>query len=225
MKAKLAFALAVEFLVFAALLFGTAGTLRWIAGWVFMALFFIFALMISIMLLRHDPALLEERLRPIIQKDQAMWDKILIPIVVGLFCAWMALMGLDAVRFRWSAMPVWLQGIGVAGLLWSMYITYATYRENPYLAAVVKIQNDRGHKVVSTGPYAIVRHPLYAGMLLMFPSIALMLGSWYGVAGSILLMVAISLRAVLEERELQVHLPGYSDYAKQVRFRLLPFVW
>ncbi len=225
MKAKLTVALSLEFLVFAALLFGAAGTFKWIAGWVFMALFFIFALVISIMLLRHDPALLEERLRPLIQKDQPKWDKILMPIVAVVFCGWIALMGLDAVRFRWSTMPVWLQGIGVAGLLWSMYITYATYRENPYLAAVVKIQTDRGHKVVSTGPYAIVRHPLYAGVLLMLPSIALMLGSWYGVAGSVLLIAGISVRAVLEERELQARLPGYADYARRVRFRLVPHVW
>ena len=96
-----------------------------------------------------------------------------------------------------------------------MYITYATCWENPYLAAVVKIQTDRGQQVVSTGPYSVVRHPLYAGMLLMFPSTGLMLGSWYGVAASIPLAVTLMVRAVLEERELQTRLPGYSDYMKQ----------
>ena len=175
MKAKLILTLGAEFLVFAALLFGAAGTLRWIAGWVFMALFFAFSLVVSNMLIRHDPALLEERLSGLYQKDQPKWDKVLIPIVVIAFIGWMALMGLDAVRFRWSAMSAWLQVIGAAGLLVSMYITYATCWENPYLAAVVKIQTDRGQQVVSTGPYGVVRHPLYAGMLLMFPSTGLML--------------------------------------------------
>ncbi|MGA9568150.1 MAG: isoprenylcysteine carboxylmethyltransferase family protein [Candidatus Korobacteraceae bacterium] len=225
MKTKLAFALGIEFLAFAALLFGAAGTLNWFAGWVFMAMFFVFALAVSIMLIRHDPALLEERLSGLIQKDQPSWDKVLIPIVAILFCGWMALMGFDAVRFRWSTVPLWLEVAGAAGLLVSMYITYATCWENPYLAAVVKIQTDRGHHVVSTGPYAVVRHPLYAAMLLMFPSTALMLGSWYGVAASLVLGAALSVRAVFEERELEARLPGYSDYAKQVRYRLVPFVW
>jgi protein-S-isoprenylcysteine O-methyltransferase Ste14 len=225
MKTKLALALSAEFLVFVALLFGAAGTFKWVAGWVFMALYFVFALLVSIMLIRHDPGLLEERLHSIIQKGQPKWDKVLIPIVAILFCGWIALIGLDAVRFRWSAIPMWLQVAGAAGLLVSMYITYATCRENPYLAAVVKVQTDRGHKVVSTGPYALVRHPLYAGMVLMFPSIGLTLGSWYGVAASLLLAVTLMVRAVLEERELCAHLPGYSDYMMRVRHRLVPYVW
>ncbi len=225
MKAKLILTLGAEFVVFAALLFGTAGTLQWRAGWVFMALFFIFALVLSGMLIRHDPALLEERLSGLFQKDQPRWDKVLIPIVATAFIGWMALMGLDAVRYRWSAMSAWLQVIGAAGLLVSMYITYATCWENPYLAAVVKIQTDRGQQVVSTGPYSVVRHPLYAGMLLMFPSTGLMLGSWYGAAASIPLAVTLMVRAVLEERELQTGLPGYSDYMKRVRYRLVPSVW
>jgi len=225
MGARAWLAIGIEFFVFAGILFGSAGTLRWPAAWAFLVLFFSSAVAITSQLARSDPALLNERLRPLIQKGQPRWDKALMSTIAVLFIGWLVLMGLDAVRFGWSAMPLWLQAIGAAGVGLTMWISWRIFRENTFAAAVVKIQSDRGQRVISTGPYRIVRHPLYAGALPFFPSTALLLGSWYGVAGSIPLMAGLVLRTALEDRELRRRLDGYQGYAERVRYRLIPFIW
>jgi protein-S-isoprenylcysteine O-methyltransferase Ste14 len=122
-------------------------------------------------------------------------------------------------------MPVWLQAAGAVGLIAGYGIIIRVLDENTFLAPVVKIQRRRGHHVISTGPYAVVRHPMYSGMSLMAASIALLLGSWVGLAASLLIIVGGALRAVMEERELSAGLEGYDDYAARVRYRLLPRVW
>jgi protein-S-isoprenylcysteine O-methyltransferase Ste14 len=225
MKAKVAVTLAVESLVFVALLFGGAGTLRWTAGWVYLALFFAGALWITARLARNDPALLAERMRSPIQKGQPLWDKILMPVLMVVWCGWLVLMALDAVRFRWSAMPVGLQWAGGASMVVAFAMFGRVFRENTFLSAVVKIQTDRGHRVISTGPYAIVRHPLYAAMLLYLPANALLLGSWYGLAASSVLAGCVVFRTAREDRELRRSLEGYAEYARRVRYRLIPLVW
>ncbi len=225
MSAKVWIVLILEFLFFAALLFGSAGTLRWPAAWVFLGLFFGAALIITFMLARNDPALLDERMKPFIQKGQPIWDKIVMSAIATLFVGWVILMGLDAVRFRWSIVPVWLEAVGGLGAAFAMWICYRTFQENTFLAPVVKIQRERGHRVISTGPYRIVRHPLYAGVLLFFPSVALLLGSWYGLAATVLLIGGLVVRTALEDRELQRGLDGYEEYARRVPYRLAPFLW
>ena len=108
MAVKIWLTLAVEALIFSALLFGSAGTIRWPAGWAYLILFFVGASWITLFLARHDPALLAERMKMRVQKDQPLWDKVfLLAMTVG-WCGWLPLMGLDAIRFRWSVMPVWL---------------------------------------------------------------------------------------------------------------------
>lgn len=216
---------AVEGLVFAALLFGGAGTLRWGAGWVFFAAFFIPSTLMIHWLARNNPALLVERTRPPIQAGQPLWDRLIMAALLALFPAWLVLMGVDARRLGWSHMPPALQWIGCAGILAAMWIFHVSVRANTFLAVVVRIQAERGHEVVSSGPYAIVRHPLYAGALLLFVSSALLLGSWWGLLASVDLAAPLVLRTVLEDRELHRSLPGYADYARRVRWRLLPGVW
>jgi len=208
-----------------ALLFAPAGTLEWPAAWAFLAILAGASAVIEVMLVRHDPALLAERLRPPIQHGQKGWDKAWIAAFVPLFLAWLPLMALDAVRFGWSHVPVWLQGVGAGAVVACFYISYRAYRENTFLAAVVKLQADRGQHVVSTGPYAHVRHPLYAAAVLFLVGTALLLGSWYGLGGAVVLIAALALRAVLEERMLAAELPGYADYMHKVKYRLVPGVW
>ena len=213
-----------EFFVFAVLLFGAAGTLFWPAAWAFLLVFFGWKLVITVIIAHEDPALLDERTKSLLQEGQPPWDKMIVVAVVVLAAGWLVVMGLD-VRFHWSAMPIWLQWIGAAGVLTAIWIYHLTFRANTFLANVVKIQNERDHKVISDGPYAVVRHPLYAGVLLFLPMAALMLGSWVGLAFTPLVASLYIIRTALEDRELHQSLDGYSDYARRVRYRLIPLVW
>jgi len=214
-----------EFAVFAALLFVCAGTLLWPAGWAFMALFFSFALAIVLWLARKEPELLAERMSSPMQSGQPLWDKVFVVAVMVLFVAWLILMPLDAVRFGWSEVPGWLQIFGALGVVLSFYIMFLTFRENAYLAMVVKVQQDRGQSVVSTGPYRYVRHPMYASTLLFFPGSALLLGSWWGLMFCTVLLGLLVWRIPLEERMLENGLDGYDEYERNVRYRLIPHVW
>ena len=225
MGLKVWLTLAVEALIFSGLLFGAAGTIRWPAGWAYLILFFVGALWITLLLARHDPVLLAERMKLPVQKDQPFWDKVFLLAMTVAWCGWMVLMGLDAVRFRWSVMPVWLQCAGGVLMVLLFRVIARVCQENTFLVAVVKIQAERGHRVISTGPYAVVRHPLYAIMLILLPANALLLGSWYGLAASFVLSGGIAFRAAMEDRELQRGLEGYTEYAARVRYRLIPFVW
>jgi len=211
--------------VFILALFLPAGTFVWFSAWIYVAITFAFSIGLTAWLIRYDPALMAERLTGLRQADQKKWDKIFIRILLVGFFAWLATMGLDAARFRWSHVSILLQSIGAVLLLISFYLFYLTFRENTFLSPAVRIQKERGQKVVSTGPYRRVRHPMYAGFGLYVIGTALMLGSWLGVALGLLLIAAVAARAVFEERTLQRELPGYDDYMKSVRYRLIPGVW
>jgi len=216
---------AVWFACMAALLFIPAGTADWPAAWIYLAEMGLATLVITAWLARYNPALLAERMSPLIQRDQKKWDKLLMIVLIVLWCAWFMLMGLDAVRYGWSAVPPWAQALGALAILVAMYIFFLTVRVNSFAAPVVKIQTERGHKVVSDGPYAIVRHPMYAGALLLFAGTPLLLGSWWGLALAPVITVLLAARAVLEERTLARELDGYAEYAARVRYRLIPLVW
>jgi protein-S-isoprenylcysteine O-methyltransferase Ste14 len=206
-------------------LFLPAGTLAWVSGWIYVAVTFAFSIALTVWLARQDPELLAERLGGFRQPGRKRWDKIFIPILFVAFFAWLALMGLDAVRFCWSNMSILLQIAGCVLLPISFYVFYLTFRENPYLSPAVRIQKERRQKVISTGPYGHVRHPMYAGFILYVIGTALMLGSWLGVAFGMLLIGAVARRAIFEEQTLQQDLPGYDAYMKRVQYRLIPGIW
>ena len=222
---KLAVHTAVTMLVIALALFLPAGTLAWPEGWIFFALMFGLSTGESAWLIRHDPALMNERMSGVGRKDQEKWDKVLLAIVGVAFFAWLALMGLDAVRFRWSRVPVAVQGIGGLAFAFSFRMFHATFRENKFLSPAVRVQTDRAQTVVSTGPYARVRHPMYAAFVVFTIGASLLLGSWWGVAGAFVLIGLVARRAVLEERVLRERLPGYDEYMGRVRYRFVPGLW
>ncbi len=225
MSRKALLVMVADFLVIIGLLFIPAGTVGWVAGWIYIALLCGVTLLVVPMLVRNDPELLKERMSSPIQRNQPLWDKVFLPVFLLLFVAWLILMPLDAVRFGWSDVPVWLQVLGALGIVLSFYGWYLTYRENAYLYPVVKIQEERGQRVVMTGPYRYVRHPMYACSLLFFPATALLLGSWLGLLFSLVLIAMIILRTALEDRFLRSGLAGYARYAETVKYRLIPRVW
>jgi protein-S-isoprenylcysteine O-methyltransferase Ste14 len=212
------------FILFALALFLPAGSLTWLAGWVFLILFFGFFTIVNIWLFKHNPGLLQERMS-LGRSDQKGWDKVLFPLLLALPFAWLAFIALDAVRFHWSSIPAWIQMIGATILLFSFRLLFLTFRENSYLSTVVRIQEDRGHKVVSTGPYRYVRHPMYSAFIPFMVGTPLLLGSWYGVLLGLGFMVVLARRAVLEESTLREELQGYADYMTQVKYRILPYIW
>lgn len=212
-------------LLYPAVLFGTAGTLAWVEGWIFLAVTGGMTIALFRWLAQHDPALLAERQKGLWQPGQPTWDRVILILFSLSWFAWLALPGLDAVRFAWSHVPlaVKLAG-GVAYVLGWMGIVW-THRANTYLAPVVRVQTERDHQVIDTGPYAIVRHPMYAAFLLWMPGASLLLGSLYATAASLVPMALLGVRTYLEDECLARDLPGYAEYRTRVRHRLIPGIW
>jgi protein-S-isoprenylcysteine O-methyltransferase Ste14 len=207
-----------------ALLFVPAGTLHWPAAWVFLGTIAILGVSCGLWLARTDPALLAERMHPMMQSGQPLADKIFMLAFGVVALSWFLVIGFDE-RMHASHVPTALQALGLAMLLGSVGFIMWVMRENSFAAPVVKLQTERGHRVVSTGPYAWVRHPMYSGSVLFFVGAPLLLGSWWG-AGMLPLFIALfAIRARIEERALIAGLPGYADYATRVRYRLLPGLW
>jgi protein-S-isoprenylcysteine O-methyltransferase Ste14 len=207
-----------------ALLFVPAGTLHWPAAWVFLATIGIFGLAGGMWLAKTDPALLAERMRPMMQNDQPAADKKFMLAFGFVALIWFLAIGLDH-RYHASDVPLALQALGWTMLVLSTGFIMWVMRENSFAAPVVKLQTERGHRVVSTGPYAWVRHPMYSGTVLFFIGAPLLLGSWWGLAMSPLFILLFAVRAGIEERALLAGLPGYADYAARVRYRLVPGLW
>jgi protein-S-isoprenylcysteine O-methyltransferase Ste14 len=207
-----------------ALLFASAGTLHWPSAWVLLVTSALLGPLCGWWLYRIDPALLAERLRPVVQRDQPAADKMFMTIFVVAMLAWLVAMGIDR-RLQSSDMPAALQALGFVLFLLCTLFTMSVFRENSFAAPVVKLQAERAQRVISTGPYAHVRHPMYSGLMMFFAGVPLLLGSWWGLAMLPLFLALLAVRIGIEERTLREGLPGYADYAARVRYRLVPGVW
>lgn len=200
-----------------------AGTLAFPGGWAFIVLFAFGSLAMIFWLAKHSPSLLHERMGSPLHRGQKPWDRVWLMLFILAFCIWMGFMGWDAARTGFMAVPTWLQTLGGLSMVIYMLGAWRTFRENAFAAPSVKIQP--GQKVIDTGPYATVRHPMYASALLLFLGAPLLLGSWWGLLLAPLFILAIAWRAVREERTLSRELSGYEEYAGRVRYRLVPFIW
>ena len=207
------------------LLFGAAGTPAWPAAWLYLLEIGVAGVWVGLWLARVDPDLLEQRMRPFISREQSQWDRVFMSIVLIGMGAWLVLIGVDAVRSGWSRVPLWASVVGAIAVFVVFPLTREVYRANHFATPIVKVQYERGHKVVDSGPYAIVRHPMYGAAILYFIGTPLMLGSWWGLACAPLLTAALGYRAVREERTLAEGLPGYREYLLRVRYRFVPGVW
>ena len=224
MIAKLLLQNTIFIVAIGALLFAAAGSLHWPAAWVVLAISAILGPACGLWLARTDPALLAERLRPTFQADQPAADKKFMLTFVVVTLIWLVAIGLDR-RAQASDVPLPLQAVGLAMYLLSTAFIMWVFRENSFAAPVVKVQAERHHRVISSGPYAFVRHPMYSGIMLFFAGVPLLLGSWWGVAIAPVFAVLFAIRARIEERALVDGLPDYADYAARVRYRLVPGLW
>jgi protein-S-isoprenylcysteine O-methyltransferase Ste14 len=208
-----------------ALLFVPAGTLDWPQAWIFLGEFVIGSLAITVWLARHDPGLLKERMGGPFQKEQASRDKLFMALIIVVWYGWLALMALDARRWQLSHMPPALAIIGAILIAVGFVIVWLTFRENSFAAPVIKIQEQRGQHVIDTGPYGVVRHPMYAGASLYLLGMPLLLGSWLGLLVLPLIFAALIVRIFIEESTLRIGLHGYDEYTRRVHQRVIPGVW
>jgi len=213
----------IWFVFMGALLFLPAGTMAFPGAWALMILLVTGGVTVTAWLAKHSPRLLQERLGAPIQHGQKWWDRIWTPLFMCAFCGWLAAMGWDASRTRFNAVPAWGQVLGGLAVALSMLGGWWAFRVNAFAAPVVKIQE--GQKVIDTGPYAAVRHPMYADALLLFAGAPLLLGSWLGLMLAPVLILGMAWRAVHEEEVLRRDLVGYDEYARRVRYRLIPGIW
>jgi protein-S-isoprenylcysteine O-methyltransferase Ste14 len=209
-------------LVMAALLFPPAGTLDYWQAWVFLAVLGGSALAITLYLMQRDPALLQRRVRagPTAEKERS--QKIIQSITATGFIAMLVVPALDH-RFGWSPVPTYVSLAGDALVALGFLITFFVYRENTFASATIEIAPEQ--RVISTGLYARLRHPMYMGGLFCFIGMPLALGSCWGLLVFLLILPALIWRIVDEEKLLAGNLPGYAEYCRKVRYRLVPFVW
>jgi len=215
--------LGIVFAVMLVALFWPAGTIDWRRGWLFFSLFLVLTLFAMGWIRRDNPELIAVRQK--FQKGTKAWDAIVAPLTVVLFFSIIPVAALDDARFHWAPTPDWVTLIGYALLIGGYLGTTWAQAVNRHFEASVRIQTDRAHKVIDTGPYARIRHPGYAFAILMTTGMALSLGSLYALIPVALCSALLAGRTLAEEAELHAGLPGYTDYTTRVRYRWLPGVW
>jgi protein-S-isoprenylcysteine O-methyltransferase Ste14 len=208
--------------VMAALLFIPAGTLDYWEAWTFLALYFAASVAITLYLMKADPALLQRRMSggPFAEKQTS--QKIIMSLMSPAFVALMVIPALDH-RFGWSHMPPDLALAGDGLMLLGWLVIFFVFRENTFTSTTIELAP--GQQVISTGPYARVRHPMYVGGFVMLLGMPIALGSWWGALVMVVVLPVLIWRLLDEERFLAKNLPGYTEYQRKVRYRLVPSVW
>ena len=218
---------AIRMTLFAVALMWPAGIWGWWEAWVLVGLWAVFGIVMTNFLLHHDPALLSERLRFVpLHKEQKTWDKVLMLLFFIVGIGLYLIPGFDVVRYEWSEpLPVWMKILAMLVHLPCFVFLGWIMRENTYLSQVVKIDEERGHKVITTGPYALVRHPMYTVVIILLFAVPIALGSRFALIFALFLTVLLIVRTYLEDRTLHTELAGYPEYARRTIYRLIPGIW
>lgn len=214
----------VIILVHFAVLLVSAGTICWVNAWVCIGLGLLYQLVSTVLLLRINPQILNERGK-LIQENTKRFDKFFVALYVPLSLMVSLIAGLDAVRYEWSRMSLGLNIFGIALYGLASLLGFWAVAVNPHFEMSVRIQDDRDHRVCTSGPYKIVRHPGYAAWILGATSYTLILGSWWALISVAAPAILFVIRTALEDRTLRGELAGYEEYTEITRYRLIPFVW
>ena len=204
------------------MLFAPAGSLRFWPGWLFAFVFMSSSIAIGLYFSKHDPKLIERRMKAGPSAEKEPSQKVIIFLVIVAFVLLIAVPGLDY-RWHWSEVPTWLVLVANGGVGLSFAIFFVVLKQNSYAASTITVEP--GQPVVSTGVYAFIRHPMYAGALLLIGVTPLALGSYWGLLVGVAALPVLIWRLLDEERILARDLPGYIDYCRQVRYRLIPGIW
>lgn len=211
---------------FALLLFAPAGTLHWWRAWVFLAVTVAVMAVAIFSILPDNSGLFSERARGVIQKGQPMWDRVLVVLLVVFYVGQIVFIPLDVFRFHLVPKPGGLVSfLGLALYVAGWWIMTLAMKVNPFAVPVVRLQEERHQRVIDTGVYAVVRHPMYTGFVPMVIGPALWLGSYIAALLAIIPIAVLAVRSLFEERFLKRELKGYDAYTKKVRYRMIPFVW
>ncbi len=210
-------------IMLAVLLFLAAGTVNWIAGWAMVIIMAGWVIATAVVVIPRYPELLAERVGP--RRGAKTWDTVLLSLYgVAMMILWIVA--------GWNLRYSWSSGIGPVAQISAMLVVIAGHAlvvwatgTNAFFSQVVRIQTERGHTVVSSGPYRFVRHPAYIGAILLVLGAPIMLGSWWALIPGVVCAVLMIVRTVLEDKTLHAELPGYTDYAQRTRYRLLAGVW
>jgi protein-S-isoprenylcysteine O-methyltransferase Ste14 len=215
-------ALAALAVVMGALLFVAAGTVDYWQAWLYLSVFFGASALTTLDLVRRDPALLRRRMRGGPTAEKETTQRVIMLFASLGFIALLVVPALDY-RYHWSAVPTYAVLVGDLLVAIGFYFIVLVYRENTYTSATIEVA--AGQKVISTGPYAIVRHPMYASALMYLAGTPLALGSYWGLVALAVMLPSLIWRLLDEERLLARELPGYVDYQRRVRYRLVPHLW
>ncbi len=210
-------------LFFALFLFLPAGTWTWAKGWLFVLVMVASCVVITVYVWRVNPELVAARINP--HRGTKRWDKVLLGLFLPAFLAIFPVAALDDGRFHWLPLPWWACALGYGLLLLGMVLLTWAQAVNKFFEPTVRIQTDRGQRVIDAGPYAFVRHPGYASCFPLTAGIALTLGSLWALIPAGLSCLVLILRAQWEDQTLQAELAGYKEYTQRVRYRLFPGLW